>query len=70
MFRLSIKYSEGEQAKEVHSLWYVSKEDALRQGKQNLKGLYAQKCLENGKGKMYMECKAKRNAETYFIEWK
>lgn len=55
MYRLCITYTENNSVKNEYSLWYVSKEEAERQGS----GLYAEKCLEQGLAKMVFETKKK-----------
>lgn len=60
MYRLCITYTENNSVKNEYSLWYVSKEEAERQGKKNFSGLYAEKCLEQGLAKMVLETKKKQ----------
>jgi hypothetical protein len=60
MYRLCITYTENNSVKNEYSLWYVTKEEAERLGKKNFRGLYAEKCVEQGLAKMVLETKRKQ----------
>lgn len=60
MFRVKVEYTEQEQPKVAYSLWYVTEQEANTQGLLNIKGLYADKCLKQGKAIMTIESRKKR----------
>ena len=65
MYRLCVTYQEDGSVKNVYSLWYSTKEDAARQGRKNIVGLYAEKCVEQGLAQIVMETKSKKVSESH-----
>jgi hypothetical protein len=61
MYRLKVEYKEYDTIKIVHSLWYTSIEEAVNKGKKNLSGLYAQKCVDDGKSNIIIEIKGHKS---------
>jgi hypothetical protein len=59
MFRIKVDYTEQEQPKVVYSLWYVTEKEAATQGLLNIKGLYAETCVKQGKATVTVESKKK-----------
>ena len=58
-YRIVVQYKEQDDDKEIYSLWYLSKDEALREGTRNVKDLYGYQCVKKGLGRLLLEIKTK-----------